>query len=70
MPKSCRKVLEVLGGCDYASQKEIAGKTELSARSVKAAVKLLLNFSLISEFSLAIDMRRKIYKRGDENGNK
>lgn len=67
MPKSCRRVIGVLNSFSAAvSQKEIAEKTGLSARSIKAAVKLLLHYSLISEFSSIADMRRKIYRRGLE----
>ena len=68
-PKSCRRVIGVLNSLSAGvSQKEIAERTGLSLRSVKASVKLLLLYNQISEFSLITDMRRKIYRRGDENG--
>ncbi len=62
MLKSRRRVLEALDSCDYVSQKEIIGKTGLSARSVKSALKQLVGYNLVSEFRAISDMRRKIYK--------
>ncbi len=65
MPKSCRRVLEVLDSCDYASQKEIVSKAGLSARSVKAALKRLVTAKAVREFSIIDDLRRKTYSKGD-----
>ncbi len=70
MPKSCLRVLETVDSCSYVSQKEIGDETGLSLRSVKSALKRLVSYNLISEFSAISDMRRKIYRRRDENGNK
>ncbi|MBS3133353.1 winged helix-turn-helix transcriptional regulator [Candidatus Woesearchaeota archaeon] len=56
------------GGC---SQKEIAEKTGLAVRSVKAALKILKLKGALTERFLINDMRCKLYNYGGkENGNK
>jgi hypothetical protein len=62
LPESCSKVLEAVTSHGI-SQKEIICKTDLSARSVKNAVKVLILLGQISESGILSDLRRKLYAR-------
>ena len=73
LPNSCLKVLQVLASSKNKngfSQKEIIAETDLSIRSVKSSLKILILRNLVLEIFLLNDIRCKKYYFGGKNGYK
>ena len=78
LPNSCVRILGVLNNRSNGfSQQQLISETGLSERAVKYALKELKRLQLVSELTLILDLRRKVFSLkgaicigGDGNGNK